>query len=164
MKFDLKDERIEAVDDGIQSDFPPEVLAAAAAAVAGEELTAKFAETIEDQRRWRGNWYGLTPTRLILIQGSPKSATQYNDGEPAGVSGEIVDLRTITSAAFTSSGPKPFGGPRRAMDFRVESVTLTIQDRAVELPVAHVTGSSLGRWEAFCGALLEAVGRGEGGQ
>ena len=160
MKFDVKDERLEAVDDGIQSDFPAEVLAAAAIAVAGEELTAKFAETTEDAKRWRGHWYGLTPTRLILIHGSPKTATQYNDGDPAEVDGEIIDLATIASATIKSFAPRPVGGSSRAIELRVAGVTLTIEDRTVQVPLGQVTGSSLKRWEPFCGALLEAVGRG----
>lgn len=164
MKFDLNDERLEVVGDGIQSDFPAEVLAAAAAAAAGEELTARFCETIEDEEGWHGHWYGLTPTRLILIHGRPKRATQYNDGEPAGVSGEVIDLGTVASVTINSFAAKPVGGINRAIDLRVASVTLRIIDREVELPQGRVTASSLERWEPFCGAVLRAVGCGERGQ
>lgn len=162
MKFELNDDRLKAVHDGIQSDFPAEVLAAAVVAVAGEELTAKFTETIEDEKGWHGHWYGLTPTRLILVHGVPKTATQYHDGEVAGVGGEVIDVGTIASATIESFGTKPVGGTSRAIDLRVDRVKVMIKDRErVELPLGRVPTSSLKRWEAFCGALLQAVGRGK---
>ena len=160
MKFGLKDERLDVVDDGIESDFPTEVLAAAVVAVAGEELIAKFAETIEDELGWRGHWYGLTSTRLILIHSVPKTATQYHDGALADVGGEIIGVGTIASATIKSFGAKPVGGSSRAADLRVDSVNLMLKDREVELPLGRITTSSLKRWEAFCSALLRAVGRG----